>query len=1091
MNMKFTKNLRCWCFLPIFLMTMMLTAQSSCDVLFNFIEGQTQTYIVPSGVTSLSINTVGGDGYTGGYAASMSGDFEVSQGDVLTIIVGGQGKYNEGMASGGAGSGVLLNGIPLIVAGGGGGGPFVFFDSDYSNKDASLTEDGYAGQDSASYMGDSTPSGSGGTNGGNGGDFIFAGENENLEDPRSGSTNRGGKGWLDNLNGSFGENGIGTYFPNNVAGPTWGLGGGGGASTTNNGFGGGGGGGYSGGGAGGIWGYGGGGGSFNSGQNQNNFITNVRGDGYIVISGVYCDEDEDGIADEDDNCPYTSNPDQADNDNDGIGNICDSTPDGVNNIAQCNDSINILEQSNTSLISNNTTSFQLGQQISIPTGTSSIDGFTAFFYNIQANAELTLSLYGGTAISYEDIGVPIASTTYVNEVEISGETTEIAFQFIESVPVVAGNSYYFYITSSSNNSIYYDYDSIMMSNLLGLQNNQIIYEYSGYDLTFKMYSCGASIADMDGDGIADEDDNCPDTANADQADADGDLVGDVCDDTPNGDDDNDGVDNAVDVCPGSDDTIDTDQDGTPDGCDDTPNGDDDNDGVDNAIDACPGSDDTIDSDQDGTPDGCDETPNGDDDNGNGNGETVTICHIPPGNPNNPQTITVSVNALQAHLNHGDALGECEIEDNEPTEGCYAAEVIAFEQGQNSNGNAVAANRGDATTALGEPDRSNAAGGFVSLGINGYLTLQFAGAVYNADGDDIMIYETSFSGDDCSGASDERAMVEVSQDGATWFNAGEICRDGGIDLQGIPVVYVTHIRITDITTGSGDGFDVDGVEILSGCQNTPDEENDVCYGAFVVENSYTPGPKKNGQAITDPSRLDPSKALGGPEGDDSFNFVSLGYGGEIAIGFDGAVLNQSGADLEVVETTFGSQDFDSYAESADVYVSQDGTNFFMIGSVMTDESASLDISNASVYLSYITHVKLVDTTPGNSVSTDGFDLDGIVALPGCTLLEITEGSATNLNEFAALSTTDQTFANVEVKMYPVPARDILNVKLQNYAGGAASYEIVSLMGQTFIKGSLKAASEFNADVSNLSDGAYFLLIHANGETINRKFVKATK
>ncbi len=599
------------------------------------------------------------------------------------------------------------------------------------------------------------------------------------------------------------------------------------------------------------------------------------------------------------------------------------------------------------------------------------------------------------------------------------------------------------------------------------------------------------IVDSDGDGIADEVDNCPDTANADQADADGDLVGDICDDTPNGDDDNDGVDNAVDVCPGSDDTIDTDQDGAPDGCDDTPNGDDDNDGVDNAVDVCPGSDDTIDTDQDGTPDGCDETPNGDDDNGNGNGETVTICHIPPGNPNNPQTITVSVNALQAHLNHGDALGECEIEDNEPTEGCYAAEVIAFEQGQNSNGNAVAANRGDATTALGEPDRSNAAGGFVSLGINGYLTLQFAGAVYNADGDDIMIYETSFSGDDCSGASDERAMVEVSQDGATWFNAGEICRDGGIDLQGIPVVYVTHIRITDVTTGSGDGFDVDGVEILSGCQNTPDEENDVCYGAFVVENSYTPGPKKNGQAITDPSRLDPSKALGEPEGDDSFNFVSLGYGGEITIGFDGAVLNQSGADLEVVETTFGSQDFDSYAESADVYVSQDGTNFFMIGSVMTDESASLDISNASVYLSYITHVKLVDTTPVNSVSTDGFDLAGIVALPGCTPLNVTEGSATDLSESAALSTSVQTFANIEVKMYPVPARDILNVKLQNYAGGAASYEIVSLMGQTFIKGSLKAASEFNADVSNLSDGAYFLLIHVNGKTINKKFIKATK
>jgi hypothetical protein len=38
--------------------------------------------------------------------------------------------------------------------------------------------------------------------------------------------------------------------------------------------------------------------------------------------------------------------------------------------------------------------------------------------------------------------------------------------------------------------------------------------------------------DADGDGEADDVDNCPDTANADQADGDGDGVGDVCDNCP-------------------------------------------------------------------------------------------------------------------------------------------------------------------------------------------------------------------------------------------------------------------------------------------------------------------------------------------------------------------------------------------------------------------------------------------------------------------------------------------------------------------------------------------------------------------------------
>jgi hypothetical protein len=37
---------------------------------------------------------------------------------------------------------------------------------------------------------------------------------------------------------------------------------------------------------------------------------------------------------------------------------------------------------------------------------------------------------------------------------------------------------------------------------------------------------------------------------------------------------------------------------------------------------------------------------------------VTICHIPPGNPDNAHTITISANALPAHLAHGDTIGPC-------------------------------------------------------------------------------------------------------------------------------------------------------------------------------------------------------------------------------------------------------------------------------------------------------------------------------------------------------------------------------------------------------------------------------------------------
>ena len=40
------------------------------------------------------------------------------------------------------------------------------------------------------------------------------------------------------------------------------------------------------------------------------------------------DSDGDGVCDNQDNCDFTPNPDQADNDSDGIGNVCDDTPNG-------------------------------------------------------------------------------------------------------------------------------------------------------------------------------------------------------------------------------------------------------------------------------------------------------------------------------------------------------------------------------------------------------------------------------------------------------------------------------------------------------------------------------------------------------------------------------------------------------------------------------------------------------------------------------------------------------------------------------------------------------------------------------------------
>jgi hypothetical protein len=89
------------------------------------------------------------------------------------------------------------------------------------------------------------------------------------------------------------------------------------------------------------------------------------------------------------------------------------------------------------------------------------------------------------------------------------------------------------------------------------------------------------------------------------------------------------------------------------------------DGVGDACDFCPGADDRIDNNKDGIPD-CYRLPDFKDihpswkcDEGK-NEQKVKMCHIPPGNPNNPQTICIPYNtALKRMRENGSFLGGCD------------------------------------------------------------------------------------------------------------------------------------------------------------------------------------------------------------------------------------------------------------------------------------------------------------------------------------------------------------------------------------------------------------------------------------------------
>lgn len=120
---------------------------------------------------------------------------------------------------------------------------------------------------------------------------------------------------------------------------------------------------------------------------------------------------------------------------------------------------------------------------------------------------------------------------------------------------------------------------------------------------------GFSLADKDGDGIADSDDNCPDIANPDQLDDDDDGTGNACTIITSPDSDGDGVIDADDNCPNTPnpDQANGDGDFFGDACQPPASSDDqDGDGILDADDNCPTvqNPEQFDCDNDGVGDAC-------------------------------------------------------------------------------------------------------------------------------------------------------------------------------------------------------------------------------------------------------------------------------------------------------------------------------------------------------------------------------------------------------------------------------------------------------------------------------------------------------
>lgn len=257
--------------------------QAACNTAYGgsvtvTVTGGIQSWTVPASgtytITATGAQGASGDtGFVGGRGAQVSGQFNLTAGQVLQLVVGQQGVGQSSGTNGGGGGGsfVVSSGTPLLVAGGGGG---TRTSVNQNGCDASITQYAVTGSGSATTSPctlETTNLGVGGIISSSSWGSAGAGFNgDGATDTSGGGTHGGGYSWANGMLGGTSDAVCDFSAPG-------GFGGGGAGNGCD---GGGGGGGYSGGDGGRVAG---GGGSFNSGTSPTATAAVGVGDGSIVI----------------------------------------------------------------------------------------------------------------------------------------------------------------------------------------------------------------------------------------------------------------------------------------------------------------------------------------------------------------------------------------------------------------------------------------------------------------------------------------------------------------------------------------------------------------------------------------------------------------------------------------------------------------------------------------------------------------------------------------------------------------------------------------------------------------------------------------
>jgi len=153
------------------------------------------------------------------------------------------------------------------------------------------------------------------------------------------------------------------------------------------------------------------------------------------------------------------------------------------------------------------------------------------------------------------------------------------------------------------------------------------------------------------------------------------------------------------------------------------------------------------------------------------------------------------------------------------------------------------------------------------------------------------------------------------------------------------------------------------------------EHDLCALGATEVLSYSVGRGVLWRPVSQ-NRAQAVRALGKPQDDNSLNFVTLGRGGSIELGFAGkAIVDREGSDFRIVETSHGawSKNCAVNPEWIEVFGTEDGKNWSSLGSSCRDGEFDLAAGN----LKRVIALRLIDKSTRPDL--DGFDLDGVGCL----------------------------------------------------------------------------------------------------------------